>query len=303
MACIKTHLESRNYRVAQQLLFSLEPSTDALWLQTLLALLRGNTERAHSLVEDLVLAIDTQQQTLLVATERAWVLQYALLVAFTLPKGLDFFIDLVLSSPTAPRAYLSAMQTICPWMFTHLACALICARRGKAAIKEYIKITAHEESVALKNSNIESATSTLANININSHVDTKNSHIASFETSEPFSDPFNQFLHALFVTFDFENAQKSLRESLVIVKSNKMFSSHSETFQNQAQSLIFDTYGRIYGTVTFARLSELFQVSASEAKSFVCVIIGKRSEQLAITEVHFTLILGWAWMCLEKTGG
>lgn len=105
-------------------------------------------------------------------------------------------------------AYLNTVQTSCPWILRYLSTAVITNKRRKSYMKELVKVIQQE----------------------------------SYE----YRDPITEFVEALYVAFDFEGAQRKLRECEEVLGNDFFLVATLEDFMENARQFISETYCRIH---------------------------------------------------------
>jgi translation initiation factor 3 subunit E len=144
---------------------------------------------------------------------RSWLIHWSLFPFFNYEPARDQLTDLFFS-PT----YINTIQTACPWILRYLAAAVITNRNrpaGKNGQNSYQK--------QLKDL----------------------IRIVRQETYE-YSDPVCEFVKALYVDFDFEEAQKKLAEADEVLRSDFFLVATSEAFKDAARHLISESYCKIH---------------------------------------------------------
>jgi len=144
---------------------------------------------------------------------RAWLIHWALFPFFNHEPARDTLTELFFSP-----AYINTIQTACPWVLRYLAAAVITNRNRpigrnsqgqyQKQLKDLIRIVRQE----------------------------------GYE----YSDPVTSFIRALYVDFDFEEAQKRLMEADEILRSDFFLVSASDSFKDSARHLISESYCRIH---------------------------------------------------------
>jgi translation initiation factor 3 subunit E len=104
--------------------------------------------------------------------------------------------------------YINTIQTSCPWILRYLTTAVVTNKRRKHQMKELVKIIEQE----------------------------------LYE----YQDPVTQFIEALFVHFDFEGAQKKLKECEDVLMNDFFLAATQEDFMESARQFISETYCRIH---------------------------------------------------------
>lgn len=144
---------------------------------------------------------------------RSWLIHWSLFPFFNYEPARDQLTDLFFS-PT----YINTIQTACPWILRYLAAAVITNRNRPAGkngqnsyqkqLKDLIRIVRQE----------------------------------GYE----YSDPVTDFVKALYVDFDFEEAQKKLGEADEILRSDFFLVATSDAFKDAARHLISESYCKIH---------------------------------------------------------
>ncbi|MED6259074.1 Eukaryotic translation initiation factor 3 subunit E [Ataeniobius toweri] len=179
----KFQYECGNYSGAAEYLYFfrvLVPSTDrnalsSLWGKLASEILMQNWEAAMEDLTRLRETIDNNSVSspLQSLQQRTWLIHWSLFVFFNHPKGRDNIIDLFLYQPQ----YLNAIQTMCPHILRYLTTAVITnkdVRKRRQVLKDLVKVIQQE--------------------------------------SYTYKDPITEFVECLYVHFDFDSAQKKLRE-------------------------------------------------------------------------------------------
>lgn len=142
---------------------------------------------------------------------RSWLIHWSLFPFFNHDPARDVLTDLFFSP-----AYINTIQTSCPWILRYLAAAVI-TNRSRASkntsayqkqLKDLIRVVRQE----------------------------------GYE----YSDPITDFVKALYVDFDFEEAQKKLSEAEDILRSDFFLVSVADTFVESARHLISESYCKIH---------------------------------------------------------
>jgi translation initiation factor 3 subunit E len=112
-------------------------------------------------------------------------------------------------------AYINTIQTNCPWILRYLAAAVITGRsrarnsnQYQRQLKDLIRIVRQE----------------------------------GYE----YTDPVTDFIKALYIDFDFEEAQKKLGETEEILKNDFFLLGAADTFVDAARHLISESYCKIH---------------------------------------------------------
>lgn len=143
-------------------------------------------------------------------TARESLVHYALFPFFNFEPAREKLIELYFSPP-----YISSIQTVCPWILRYLAAAVISNRTRTSNSHSYQK-------------------------QIKDLV-----RVVKQETYE-YQDPVTEFVRALYVDFDFEEAQKKLSEAEAVIKDDFFLGSSTDAFVESARHLISESYCKIH---------------------------------------------------------
>ncbi|EJD45672.1 eukaryotic translation initiation factor 3, subunit 6 [Auricularia subglabra TFB-10046 SS5] len=169
---------------------------------------------------------------------RTWLLHWALFVYFNHPQGRTLLLETFL----AP-VYLNTIQNSAPWILRYLAFAAIVSRRPapgvsarvRHALREIVKVVQTEEY--------------------------------------QYSDPLTAFLKELYVEFDFEGAQRALKEAEAVVENDFFLNEFKDDFLENARYLISEAYCRIHQKIDIADLSERLNLSRDEGEKWIVNLI------------------------------
>ncbi|CAB1333625.1 unnamed protein product [Coregonus sp. 'balchen'] len=217
----KFQYECGNYSGAAEYLYFfrvLVPATDrnalnSLWGKLASEILMQNWEAA---MEDLTRLRDTIDNNsvsspLQSLQQRTWLIHWSLFVFFNHPKGRDNIIELFLYQPQ----YLNAIQTMCPHILRYLTTAVITnkdVRKRRQVLKDLVKVIQQE--------------------------------------SYTYKDPITEFVECLYVNFDFDSAQKKLRECESVLVNDFFLVACLEDFIENARLFIFETFCRIHQCIS-----------------------------------------------------
>jgi translation initiation factor 3 subunit E len=143
-------------------------------------------------------------------TARQSLIHYALFPLFNYDAGRDKIIELFFQP-----AFISTIQTICPWILRYLAAAVITNRSRsnnshtyQKQLKELIRVVKQE----------------------------------AYE----YEDAVTQFVKALYIDFDFAEAQKKMSEAEQILVNDFFLGSSTDAFVESARHLISESYCKIH---------------------------------------------------------
>jgi translation initiation factor 3 subunit E len=141
---------------------------------------------------------------------RTWLIHWSLFPFFNHEPARDVLTDLFFSP-----AYINTIQTLCPWILRYLAAAVITNRQRnrntntyQKQLKDLIRVVKQE----------------------------------GYE----YSDPLTDFVRALYIDFDFEEAQKKLGEAELILRGDFFLASAADAFVDSARHLISESYCKIH---------------------------------------------------------
>ncbi|SAM04836.1 hypothetical protein [Absidia glauca] len=131
--------------------------------------------------------------------------------------------------------YINTIQTTCPWALRYLATAVIINRRRKSQMKELVKIIEQE----------------------------------SYE----YRDPVTEFIEALFINFDFEGAQKKLKECEYVLSHDFFLVATEEDFMENARQFISETYCRIHQKINIKDMCQTLNLDQEEGERWIVNLI------------------------------
>ena len=197
-------------------------NTSAHWGKLSSDILIGNWDVALEELNSLRDAIDSRSTPLPASASaadpaalgqlhaRTWWLHWSLFIYFNHDQGRTLLLETFLS-PT----YLNTIQTSCPWILRYLVVASILSRKAPSpssrvrhSIREIVKIVQMEEY--------------------------------------QYTDPVTTFLRELYVEFDFEAAQKALKDAEKVVANDFFLDNFGDDFMDNARYLISEAYCRIH---------------------------------------------------------
>ncbi|BFZ59120.1 eukaryotic translation initiation factor 3 subunit E [Saitoella coloradoensis] len=235
-----------NYPAAADLLYNFRAlSTDsdlnssATWGKFAAEILTVNWDGAMEELTKLRESIDQKAfvDPLVQLHQRTWLIHWALFPFFNHENGRDALCELFFS----PN-YINTIQTSCPWILRYLAAAVITNRsRGRNSqnyqkqIKDLVRVIKQE--------------------------------------GHEYSDPITEFVSALYIRFDFEDAQKKLEEAEKALKSDFFLVATAEEFVDAARHLISEAYCRIHQRIDIKYLSTRLNLSQDEGEKWIVNLI------------------------------
>uniref|UniRef100_A0A3P9JKU6 Eukaryotic translation initiation factor 3 subunit E n=1 Tax=Oryzias latipes TaxID=8090 RepID=A0A3P9JKU6_ORYLA len=217
------------------------PSTDknalnSLWGKLASEILMQNWEAAMEDLTRLRETIDNNSVSspLQSLQQRTWLIHWSLFVFFNHPKGRDNIIELFLYQPQ----YLNAIQTMCPHILRYLTTAVITnkdVRKRRQVLKDLVKVIQQE--------------------------------------SYTYKDPITEFVECLYVNFDFDSAQKKLRECESVLVNDFFLVACLEDFIENARLFIFETFCRIHQCISINMLADKLNMTPEEAERWIVNLI------------------------------
>lgn len=141
---------------------------------------------------------------------RTWLVHWSLFPFFNFEAARDTLTELYFSP-----AYINTIQSNCPWILRHLTAAVITNRSRSRNSNQYQK--------QLKDL----------------------IRIVKQEAYE-YHDPLTDFVKALYVDFDFEEAQHKLGEAEEVLRGDFFLSAAADAFVDSARHLISESYCKIH---------------------------------------------------------
>jgi translation initiation factor 3 subunit E len=212
-----------DYERASDLLYQFRVlSTDnekvarATWGKLVCEILTTNWEAAMEEIQKLKDSIETRlfNNPRAQLTARESLVHYALFPFFNYEPGRETLTELYFSAP-----YISSIQTVCPWILRYLAAAVITNRS--------------------RNKNLGSSSGAYQK-QLKDLI-----RVVKQEVYE-YNDPVTEFVKALYVDFDFEEAQRKLGEAEEVLRNDFFLGSSTDVFVESARHLISESYCKIH---------------------------------------------------------
>ncbi|CCU75798.1 unnamed protein product [Blumeria hordei] len=235
-----------NYHAAAEVLYQFRVlSTDndkvsaATWGKFASEILTTNWESAMEELQKVKESIDTKlfSNPLAQLTHRTWLIHWALFPFFNYEPARDVICELFLSAP-----FINTIQTACPWILRYLTAAVITNRSRSRNTGQYQK--------------------QLKDI----------VRIIKLENYE-YADPITDFLKALYIDFDFEEAQKKLSEAEDVLRSDFFLVATSDAFIEAARYLISESYCKIHQRIDIKDLSARLGLSQEDGEKWIVNLI------------------------------
>ncbi|KAF6754956.1 eukaryotic translation initiation factor 3 subunit 6 [Ephemerocybe angulata] len=176
---------------------------------------------------------------------RTWLVHWSLFVYFNHPEGRTLLLETFLS-PT----YLNTIQTASPWILRYLAAAAILSRKAAAAGSAANPISSRVR-----------------------HAIREVVKVIQMEEYQYSNDPVTRFLKELYVEFDFEAAQRELKNAEEVVANDFFLNEFREEFLDNARYLISEAYCRIHQKIDIADLSERLNLSKEDGEKWIVNLI------------------------------
>ena len=189
-----------------------DKATQATWGKLACEILTTNWEMVMEEVNKVKESIDTKlfNNPLAQLQHRTWLIHWALFPFFNYDPARDTITDLFFSAP-----FINTIQTNCPWILRYLAAAVITNRSRTRNTSQYQKQLKDLVRVVR-------------------------------QEGYEYNDPVTDFVKALYIDFDFEEAQKKLSEAEEILKGDFFLSAATEAFVEAARHLISESYCKIH---------------------------------------------------------
>ncbi|VDD91466.1 unnamed protein product [Enterobius vermicularis] len=134
------------------------------------------------------------------------------------------------------QSYLNTIQVACPHLLRYLAVAVVTSKtKQKNSMKDLIKV-----------------------IDIERH---------------NYEDPVTDFLTCLYIKYDFDEAQKKLRQCEEVLSNDFFLTACLEDFRESARLLIFEMFCRIHQCISIAMLAERLNMQQMEAERWIVDLI------------------------------
>ncbi|KAL9409088.1 hypothetical protein AB3S75_047469 [Citrus x aurantiifolia] len=160
--------------------------------------------------------------------------------------------------------YLNAIQTNAPHLLRYLATAFIVNKRRRPQFKDFIKVIQQEQN--------------------------------------SYKDPITEFLACVYVNYDFDGAQKKMKECEEVILNDPFLGKRVEDsnfatvplrdeFLENARLFIFETYCRIHQRIDMAVLAEKLNLNYEEAQRWIVNLIRNSKLDAKIDAKSGTVIM------------
>ncbi|KAK3904355.1 eIF3 subunit 6 N terminal domain-containing protein [Staphylotrichum tortipilum] len=235
-----------NYADASEMLYRFRVlSTDndkvafATWGRLACEILTMNWESAMEELQKVRETIDSKlsQNPLAQLQHRTALIHWVLFPLFNFEKAREPILELFFNA-----GYINTIQANCAWILRYLAVAVI-TNRGRAKnpgihqkqMKDVVRIVKQE----------------------------------AYE----YQDPVTRFVHALYLDFDFEEAQRQLVLAEEVLRSDFFLLAHADDFVDSARHLIFESYCKIHSRISLKDLSARLGLNTDDAEKWIVNLI------------------------------
>ncbi|KZF21881.1 eukaryotic translation initiation factor 3 subunit 6 [Xylona heveae TC161] len=235
-----------SYANAAELLYQFRVlSTDndkvasATWGKLASEILTTNWVSAMEEVQKVKESIDTKlfNNPLAQLQHRTWLIHWALFPFFNYEPAKDTLCELFFSPP-----YINTIQTSCPWILRYLAAAVITNRSRSRNTGQYQKQLKDLIRV-VRQENYE------------------------------YHDPVTDFIKALYIDFDFKEAQQKLGEAEDVLRGDFFLVASADAFVDSARHLISESYCKIHQRIDLKDLSTRLGLSQDEGEKWIVNLI------------------------------
>ncbi|KAJ3228180.1 Eukaryotic translation initiation factor 3 subunit E [Chytriomyces hyalinus] len=198
--------------------------------------------------------------------QRSYFIAWSLFVFFNHPKGRDALIETFMQP-----AYISAIQTTCPWALRYLtACIVITKNRRKnALLKEIVRLVASDRE--LNNNSI---------------------HNNGQTQQQQQQDPLTGFIHTLYTEYNFSEAHKSLAQCVPVLEKDFFLETMKDEFCETARTMVFESYVKVYREIDIGVLSATLGLSRDEGEKWVVDLVRGVRMDAKIDSENNTVIMG-----------
>ncbi|RVD89183.1 uncharacterized protein DFL_000201 [Arthrobotrys flagrans] len=284
-----------SYDQASDILYSFRIlSTDsdkvnqATWGKLACEILTVNWEGAMEEIQKIKEAIDTKPFLNPTAQlqQRTWLIHWALFPLFNHEAARDTILELFFS----PN-FINTIQTSCPWVLRYLVAAVITSKKNSGSSR----------AAAIQQKQFKDLV-----------------RVVRQELYE-YSDPITEFIAALHLDFDFEEAQKKLGEAEEVIRSDFFLQVFCATEQSEgvepknafvesARHLISEAYCRIHQRIDITDLSQRLNLSQDDGEKWIVNLIKDTRVDAKIDYKNGTVIMNHPpqsvyQQVIEKTKG
>lgn len=216
-----------------------DKATSATWGKLASDILCTSWEIVMEEVNKVKESIDTKlfNNPLAQLQHRTWLIHWSLFPFFNHEPARDQITELFFSP-----AFINTIQTNCPWILRYLAAAVITNRsrtrntgQYQKQLKDLVRIVRQE----------------------------------GYE----YHDPVTDFIKALYIDFDFEEAQKKLSEAEEVLRGDFFLNGSTDAFVEAARHLISESYCKIHQRIDIGDLSKRLGLEMEEGEKWIVNLI------------------------------
>ncbi|ODQ65360.1 eukaryotic translation initiation factor 3 subunit E [Nadsonia fulvescens var. elongata DSM 6958] len=255
-----------NYSQAHDLLYHFRAlsndaqlCTSATWGIVASEIFSEEWSNALAEIQRLRESIDSRSSTdpLTQLYHRSWIIHWYLFPFFNTEKGKEAMCDLFFTS-----SYMSTIQASCPWILRYLSVAII---------------SSNERGNNSNNSNYQKRLRDLV-------------RVIGVEQYE-YQDPITEFVRALYIDYDFEQAHAKLAEAEIILKNDFFLIASAESFLQAARYMISEVYCRIHQRIDIGQLFSSLNLSKDEGEKWIANQTKYSKNEAKIDESEGTVTL------------
>ncbi|KAI9793127.1 MAG: eukaryotic translation initiation factor 3 subunit E [Candelina submexicana] len=211
----------------------------ATWGKLASEILNGSWDPAMTEIQKVKDIIDTKlfNNPLAQLQHRTWLAHWCLFPFFNYEPARDIILEMFFSAP-----YINTIQTNCPWILRYLVAAVITNRNRSRNVGQYQKQLKDVVRIVR-------------------------------QEGYEYRDPVTDFIKALYIDFDFQEAQKKLGEAEEVLRVDFFLSSTSEAFVDAARHLISESYCKIHQRIDIKDLSTRLGLSQDEGEKWIVNLI------------------------------
>lgn len=216
-----------------------DKATSATWGKLACDILTTQWEFVMEEVNKVKESIDTKlfNNPLAQLQHRTWLIHWSLFPFFNYENAKDQITELFFSP-----AFINTIQTSCPWILRYLAAAVITNRNRTRNTGQYQKQLKDLVRVVR-------------------------------QEGYEYHDPVTDFIKALYIDFDFEEAQKNLGEAEEVLKGDFFLSAAADSFVEAARHLISESYCKIHQRIDIGDLSKRLGLEMEEGEKWIVNLI------------------------------
>ncbi|MCJ1482667.1 eukaryotic translation initiation factor 3 subunit E [Schaereria dolodes] len=216
-----------------------DKAASANWGKLAADILTTNWEIVMEEVNKVKESIDTKlfNNPLAQLQHRTWLIHWSLFPFFNYEPARDIICEMFFSP-----AFINTIQTNCPWILRYLAAAVITNRsrsrntgQYQKQLKDLVRIVRQE----------------------------------GYE----YNDPITDFIKALYIDFDFEEAQKKLLEAEEVLRGDFFLVAAADPFVEAARHLISESYCKIHQRIDIKDLSARLGLNQDEGEKWIVNLI------------------------------